>query len=204
MLANQELRARARGQLQGKWTNPVVVTLIFLVIFILVSYIPVVGSGLTLILSGPFYLGISQYFLNFKRGNNPKIEDLFSGFNHLGSSIALYFVTVIFILLWSLLLIIPGIVAGIRYSMAFYVLCDHPDMGAMNALNTSKDLMKENKMQLLLLGLSFWGWAVCCVFTFGIGFLWLIPYVTLSIVNFYEEARTAQAGSLPAEVVAKG
>ncbi len=204
MLSNTELRAMARSQLKGKWTGPIVVTLIFALIFILVSYIPVVGGGLSLILSGPLYLGISQYFLNFKRGNNPKIEDLFSGFSNLGSSIALYFVTVIFIVLWSLLLIIPGLIAGIRYSMAFYVLCDNPDMGAMNALNKSKEMMRGNKMQLFWLWLSFFGWSLCCVFTFGIGFLWLIPYVSLSIVNFYEEARTVQAGSLPAEVVAKG
>jgi uncharacterized membrane protein len=204
MLSNKELRAKARDQLQGKWTAPVVVTLIFLAIFILVSYLPVVGSGLTLILSGPLYLGFSQYFLNFKRGNNPKPEDIFSGFRNLGSSIALYFIMLIFILLWSLLLIIPGIIAGIRYSMSFYALCDNPDSGAMNALNKSKELMKENKMQLFLLGLSFLGWAVCCVFTFGIGFLWLTPYTALSMVNFYEEVRAVPAGSEPAEMISKG
>jgi uncharacterized membrane protein len=204
MLSNKELRARARGQLQGKWTNPVLVTLIFLVIFILVSYLPVVGSGLTLILSGPLYFGYSQYCLNFKRGNNPKFDDLFSGFKNLGSSIALYFIMWIFILLWSLLLIVPGIIAGIRYSMSFYVLCDKPDIGALNALNKSKEIMRENKMQLFLLWLSFIGWAVCCIFTFGVGFLWLMPYVSLSIVNFYEEARSVPAGSLSAEVVSNG
>jgi uncharacterized membrane protein len=102
----------------------------------------------------------------------------------------------VFILLWSLLLIIPGIVAGIRYSMSFYVLCDNPDLGALNALNKSKEIMRASKMQLFLLWLSFWGWAVCCIFTFGIGFLWLIPYVTLSVVNLYEEVRVAPAEEL--------
>jgi uncharacterized membrane protein len=204
MLSNKELRAKARGQLQGKWTNPVVVALIFAVIYLLVSSIPSVGGGLMLILSGPLLLGFSQYFLKFKRGENPALEDAFSGFRNLGSSIALYFIMGIFILLWSLLLIIPGIVAGIRYSMAFYVLCDNPDRGAMNALNKSKELMRENKMQLFLLGLSFVGWAVCCIFTFGIGFLWLTPYMALSVVNFYEEVRAVPAGSCPAEMVSNG
>ena len=80
MLSNKELRAMARGQLKGKWANPVMVSLIFLVICILVSNIPYVGAVLTLILSGPLYFGLSQYYLNFKRGNNPKLEDVFSGF----------------------------------------------------------------------------------------------------------------------------
>jgi uncharacterized membrane protein len=204
MLSNKELRAMARSQLKGKWASPVLVTLIFLAIFILVSYLPVIGSGLTLILSGPLYLGYSQYFLNFKRGHDPKFEDLFSGFRNLGSSIALYFMMWVFILLWSLLLIIPGIVAGIRYSMSFYVLCDNPDIGALNALNKSKEMMRADKMQLFLLWLSFLGWSLCCICTFGIGFLWLIPYASLSIVNFYEEVRAVPAGSLPAEAVSKG
>ncbi len=204
MLSNKALRAKARDQLRGKWTGPVVVTLIFLVIFILVSNIPAVGTGLTLILAGPLYLGFSRYFLNFKRGNSPKLEDLFSGFKNLGGSIALYFIMGIFIFLWSLLLIIPGIIAGIRYSMSFYVLCEDPDSGAMNALNRSKELMKGNKMQLFLLGLSFLGWALCCIFTFGIGFLWLIPYMTLSMVTFYEEMRAVPAVNSPAEAVSKG
>jgi uncharacterized membrane protein len=204
MLSNKELRAMARSQLKGKWTGPIVVALILAVIGILLSNIPYVKGGLTIILSGPLLLGFSHYFLNFKRGNNPKLEDLFFGFKHLGSSIALYLITGICILLWSLLLIIPGIVAGIRYSMSFYVLCDNPDIGALNALNKSKELMLENKMQLLLLWLSFLGWAVCCVFTFGIGFLWLTPYTALSMVNFYEELRAVPAGSLPAEGIVKG
>jgi uncharacterized membrane protein len=204
VLSNKELRAKARDQLRGKWTGPVVVTLIFLIIFILVSNIPAVGTGLTLILAGPLYLGFSYYFLNFKRGNSPRPEDLFAGFKNLGGSISLYFIMFIFIFLWSLLLIIPGIIAGIRYSLSFYVLCDDPESGAMDALNTSKELMKGNKMQLLLLWLSFLGWALCCIFTFGIGFLWLIPYMTLSMVNFYEEMTVVPAGNCPAEELSKG
>jgi uncharacterized membrane protein len=204
VLSNKALRAKARDQLRGKWTGPVVVTLIFLLIFILVSNIPAVGTGLTLILAGPLYLGFSCYFLNFKRGNSPKPEDLFSGFKNLGGSISLYFIMGIFIFLWSLLLIIPGIIAGIRYSMSFYALCDNPDSGAMNALHKSKELMKGNKMQLFLLWLSFLGWAVCCIFTFGIGFLWLIPYMTVSMVNFYEQMSAVPAGNSPSDVVSNG
>jgi len=204
MISNKELRAKARDQLRGKWTGPVVVTLIYVVICVPVTNIPYVGTGLTLILAGPLYLGFSYYFLNFKRGNNPKLEDLFSGFKNLGGSVSLYFIMLIFILLWSLLLLIPGIIAGIRYSMSFYALCDNPDSGAMNALNKSKELMKGNKMQLFLLWLSFLGWAVCCIFTFGIGFLWLIPYMTVSMVNFYEEMTAGPAGNSPSNVVSNG
>lgn len=194
MLSNKELREKARAQLKGKWTGPVMVTLVFLLICMLVSSIPVVGEGLILIASGPLLFGISRYFLNYRRDNNPQMEDLFSGFKQLGRSISLYFIMGVFIVLWSLLFIFPGIIAGIRYALAFYVLCDNPDDSALQALHRSKTLMKGNKMQLFLLWLSFVGWALCCIFTFGIGFLWLTPYMALSTINFYEALRAEPAG----------
>jgi uncharacterized membrane protein len=183
MLANYELRAMAREQLKGKWGNPAIVTLIYMVIIILVSVVPYVGGIISFVLSGPFLLGLVTYFINLKRENNPKIENIFSGFNNFGSAL----IMVIFILLWTLLLIVPGVIACLRYSMAFYILSDNPDIGAMNALNKSKELMLHNKKKLFYLWISFIGWGLCCILTLGIGFLWFIPYMSLSMVNFYED-----------------
>jgi uncharacterized membrane protein len=70
--------------------------------------------------------------------------------------------------------------------MAFFILSDNPDIGAQEAINKSKVIMEGHKKQLFFLGLSFLGWILCCILTFGIGFLWLIPYMNITIVNFYE------------------
>jgi len=187
VVANNELRSMAREQLKGKWGNPVIVTLIYMVIVILVSAIPRVGGILSFLIIGPFLLGLTTYFLNFKRGNNPKPENVFSGFNNFGSAFILNIIMGIFIFLWTLLLVIPGIIACLRYSMSYYILSDNPDIGAISALNKSKELMSKNKKKLLLLWLSFIGWGICCIFTLGIGLLWLIPYMSLATVNFYED-----------------
>ena len=186
MPTNKELRAFAREQLKGRWGNPVLGTFIYIFLFILVSSIPIVGGIISFILTGPLFLGLMTFFLNFKRGKNPKIEEIFYGFKYFGSALLLNFLIVIFILLWALLLIIPGIIACLKYSMAYFVLSDNPNIGAKEAIEKSKSLMEGKKAQLFWLWLSFFGWGLCCILTLGIGFLWLIPYINVSIVNFYE------------------
>ena len=183
---NKEYRALAREQLKGNWRNPVLATLIYVAIAIPVSFIPHVGDALSIILTGPLYLGLATFYLNFNRKKDPKLEEVFNGFKNIKSAILLNFLIGLFVLLWALLLIVPGIIAALKYSMAYFVLSDNPDIGAVNAINKSKELMKERKMQMFLLWLRFVGWFVCCILTLGIGFLWLIPYFNISMINFYE------------------
>jgi len=76
--------------------------------------------------------------------------------------------------------------------MAFYILNDNPGMSAMAALNQSKEMMEGHKGKLFLLGLSFIGWWILCILTLGIGFLWLTPYVELTMANFYEELKAGR------------
>jgi hypothetical protein len=94
----------------------------------------------------------------------------------------------IFIILWSLLLLIPGIIAAFRYSLCFYILADHPEMGIMEVLNESKRMMKGNKWKMFCLNISFIGWAILGILTLGIGFIWLLPYMEVSIIAFYDIA----------------
>jgi uncharacterized membrane protein len=121
-----------------------------------------------------------------KRSKHAQIEDLFDGFRHFEHSLVLYIVRTLFIVLWSLLLIVPGIVAALRYSMAMYILHDNPELTGMDALRRSKDLTKGYKGRLFGLYLSFIGWAILCIFTLGIGYLWLVPYIKVAEANFYE------------------
>lgn len=117
----------------------------------------------------------------------PTIGDLFCRFHIFWKAFGLRIVMSIFITLWSLLLFIPGIIASYSYAMAPYLMAENPDIGIMEAINRSKELMSGNKWRLFCLHLSFIGWAFLCIFTCGIGYLFLSPYQMLAEVAFYRE-----------------
>ena len=94
-------------------------------------------------------------------------------------------VTTLYIFLWSLLFIVPGIIKSISYALTGYILADNPELSANEAITRSRDLMRGNKLRLFLLCLSFFGWIVLSVFTLGIGLLWLCPYVNATMAAFY-------------------
>jgi len=192
MRENRELRAAARSQLHGSWLAAVGVVFIYAAIISASGFV-VVGP---LVLGGPLTLGLIGYFLKKVRGQEVKFEDLFDGFRLFVSSFLLYLLEVIFLSLWSALFLIPGIVKSFSYSMAFYILHDNPDIGAAEAITRSRKMMHGHKGKLFKLCLSFIGWGLLCCLTLGIGFLWLCPYVTVSITNFYEDLKKNQ----PADV----
>jgi len=127
--------------------------------------------------------------LQLIRGQQPKLETIFSGFQKFGTTLLLNLLMTIFVLLWTLLLIIPGIIASFRYAMAWYILHDNPEIRAIDAIRQSKAMMQGYKGQLFLLYLSFIGWFILCILSFGIGFLWLLPYIQSSSSAFYENLK---------------
>jgi uncharacterized membrane protein len=143
--------------------------------------------------AGAFALGFTGYFLKRIRGEEIVLQNIFDGFKRFGSAFFLTFLTGLFVILWSLLLIIPGIIKALGYSMAFYILYDNPGMSAPEALKKSQIMMKGYRLKLFLLQLSFIGWALLAgIFTLGIGTLWLSPYIGLSMANFYENLKKSQ------------
>lgn len=91
----------------------------------------------------------------------------------------------IFVSLWTIVFIIPGIIAALSYSQTFYLMIDDPSLSGMDALRKSKELMKGHKCEYFLLCLSFIGWAFLAAMTFGIGFIFLLPYMALSQAVYY-------------------
>lgn len=188
---NFELRAKAREKLKGRWLYGILVCFISTAISGILGWIPGVNFLYFLIITGPLTLGMVTFFLNLQRDQNPIIENLFDGFKAFSPALVLQLWIVLFTFLWSLLFIIPGIIAALRYSMSFYILHDHPEMNPKDALKLSKQMMLGRKGKLFLLGLSFIGWAILACLTFGIGFLWLVPYINASIASFYEDIKDA-------------
>lgn len=187
--ANSEIRAEARVDLEGNWVQAILACLVYGIVQSAAAGIAGIGN---LIVGGPVELGLASWFLTRKRGGNPQLEEVFSGFRYFESTIVLYIVRTIVVALWSLLLIIPGIVAALKYSMAFYILKDNPELTGMEAFRRSAELTEGNKGRLFDLYIGFLGWFILCIFTLGIGFLWLFPYIKMAEAGFYEDLKGAQ------------
>ncbi|TVY07459.1 DUF975 family protein [Paenibacillus cremeus] len=186
MATRAELKGRALSHLQGHWGKAVAVTLIVMVISIVLSKLPRVGSLISFVITGPLTLGAAYFYLRLVRQQATNVADIFEGFSRFAQAFLLHLLSSIFVFLWMLLLIVPGIIAGIRYSMAFYILNDNPGLTAMEAIDRSKELMDGHKLQYFKLALSFLGWGLLSVVTLGIGLIWLIPYFAATNASFYE------------------
>jgi len=141
-----------------------------------------------LLIGSPVTLGYCKFNLNLvDRNGKARFANLFSEFKHLGPAVALQLLRALYTFLWSLLFVIPGIIKGYSYSMAAYILTEHPEMTPNEAITKSRELMDGNKWRLFCLQFSFIGWAFLCLFTCGIGYLWLLPYEEAAVAAFYRE-----------------
>ena len=194
---NRDLMIAARNGLRNHWGMAIGVTVVIFAIQIALSLfakIPLVGHVFTigsLLISGALALGVAIFWLSLSRTGNGTMEQAFSGFARFGAAFLTYLLVTIFVLLWALLLIVPGIIAAIRYSQAWFVLADNPQMDALDAINRSKQLMQGNKWKFFCLQWRFFGWALLCILTLGIGFLWLGPYIAMSNAKFYDDLKPA-------------
>ena len=155
------------------------------------GYVDIGGAGLALavfLLSGALTAGLLLYHLKIWRGEEGEVRDLFSKFNKDFPRITkMYLLRTLYVFLWSLLLIVPGIIMAIAYSQAYYLMLDDPDLGATEALNLSKQLMKGRKWEYFVIYLSFLGWFLLGVLTLGILFLWIDPYLLQTLTGYYNE-----------------
>lgn len=133
-----------------------------------------------------FSVGYMWYALRLARRQACGYANLFDGFAEAGRVLLTGILMGVFVFLWSLLLIIPGIIAAYRYRMAFYILFDNPEVGALQAISMSKEMMRGHKLELFVLDLSFIGWLILVPLTLGILGLWVTPYMTATEANFYD------------------
>lgn len=137
---NKELIEWARQQLNGK-RNAIIVAFLIVILIGFIQVIPFIGALVTFIIEGSLILGLAGMSLAVIRGEEVKPADVFNGFSHLWIAFKTYFFMLLFTILWTLLLIIPGIIAGINYSQSFYILKDNPHMGAREILGKSKQMI---------------------------------------------------------------
>ncbi len=159
-----------------------VVQSIFAVILIFV----VVYSVAVFIIGAAVELGCKTYYIGLVALiGPPEFRTLFLRFSIFGRALGLRLLMAVKIFAWTLLFIVPGIVASYNYAMAPYLMAQNPNIGAVEAIECSKRMMKGNKGRLFCLHLSFIGWSILCIFTLGIGLLWLAPYRQAAEAAFY-------------------
>lgn len=167
-------------------------------LLIAIAAIAAVWGLVRLVIGGAVSLGYALFNLNLVDGQPPRFDDLFSQFYRLWAGFCLQLLTGLFIILWSLLFVIPGIVAAYSYAMAPYILAENPDMTAREAIAASKEMMRGNRWRLFCLSFSFIGWSMLCILTLGIGNLWLRPYEEAAHAAFYREVSGTWQPATPA------
>ncbi len=187
-----EIMRSGKESLQGRW--PVAIGT-FLVYEIILGAFERTGedypytSILILAVAGPLLVGVSVFSLNISRRREARFEQIFDGFRNYVTSLAAYLLVVLFVFLWALLLIIPGIIAALSYSMTFYIIADDESIEPMEALKKSKKMMEGHKLKLFYLVLRYFGLGLLCILTLGIGFFWLIPYTHVTTAVFYDDIK---------------
>ncbi len=163
--------------------------LIIALISVVLNLIPAIGQLASVIIAPALSLGLIATFLAVSNGQKAEIRTTFSRFNQLLPSLLLTILIAVFTWLWPLLFVIPGIIKSLSYSMAFYILAENPEMTAREALNKSKAIMHGHKMELFVLYLSFIPWMLLMSITAGIAGIYVIPYMTLTMTNFYHNIK---------------
>lgn len=142
-------------------------------------------SILQFIIGGFVQVGYARFLLKQYDNENPEISDLFSMSDHFGRYFLQAFLKSLYIFLWSLLFVIPGLIAAYSYAMTPFILAENPYISANEAIAQSKQIMQGHKAKLFWLDLTFIGWSLLCVMTFGIGNIFLSPYRNAAYTTFY-------------------
>lgn len=214
--SNKDLMAEARESLKGNWGWGILGYIIYTAFSMAITFFVMaaaffvgmmagVGGGdveaasnmmslvsqvFQWIIAGPLMVGFYGFYLGIAQEDEGRLELLFIGFKRFWKSVGVYFFYILFYLLWLLLFIIPGIIALFRYAMAFYIIADDEDCGPLEAISRSKEMMKGNKWKYFCLNCRFIGWSLLAlIFTFGIGFLWVVPYMQTAQAKFYEDVK---------------
>lgn len=207
----REYKRAARASLRGNWAPAVLASLALLFLAVLLSVPtelflyanlgPALFFGLqagSLLISTflvvPLGVGYAVACLMLYETNDDRLsENMFkTAFSRYWHKVGGMFLMSLKVWLWSLLLVIPGIIMAHAYAMTPYILEEHPEIGAWEASRVSQKMMRGHKFRLFRLNLSFIGWALLCVPTLGVGFLWLVPYMQMSQAAFYSDLKAQQ------------
>ena len=218
MKQNQDYKNAALAALKGNWPQALVATIIFLalagIIFgpmeadnfrsiyglapIIPGYASFTFTLATIFIFYPLSVGYANSFRALlDTGDNRITSNTFSmGFgNWLHVSVGML-ITYIYVVLWSLLFIIPGIIKVFSYAMTPFILVERPELSFNEAIDESRRLMDGHKFDYFYLMLSFIGWWILSILSLGIGFIWLMPYMETASAAFYADIKEEKGGGV--------
>ena len=211
MKTNKEYKNEALAALKGNWAPAVLATLIYLVIVCVLSgstelprllgkmasenniWLEGINKLSSILILSPLAVGFSNAmrFL-YERRDIALTRNMFEIplKDYVRITWGMLLMT-IKIILWTLLLIVPGILKTFSYAMTPYILVDNPELSASEAIHKSSEMMDGHRFDLFYLYLSFIGWFLLACLTCGIGFFWLQPYVENSVAAFYNDLKAS-------------
>ena len=188
MKTSSEYRGIARESLKNNWGIAILVML-FLAAIDGVLAATYVGSIFVFIITGPLTVGVITFFKKLIDKQKVGFETVFNNITEdFSSKLTTYLLQQLYIFLWSLLFIIPGIIKSYSYALTMYIKSRNKNISNNEAIKLSMQLMNGKKYKLFCLHLSFIGWFILSILTFGIGFIFLAPYFEASVVAFYSDA----------------
>ena len=200
-MSASEIRAKARGTLGSSiftngWLYPVLAEII------IAAILSVLGTTFigAFLFAGVLQCALAYYYQRRARGEiSPDALGALidGGKKDLGGAIFAGMLTYIFVALWSMLFIIPGIIKSFSYAMTFYIKNDHPEYSAIEAITESRRMMNGNKMRFFVLQLSFIGWWIVGALCLGVGTLWVTAYVSAANAEFYEDLKAKTYQYIP-------
>lgn len=145
-----------------------------------------ISTRFTSLLGSFFVGGYLCFYLNLSQGLPVRAGDVTSQANRFFSFFFAKLMMGIMIALWSLLFVIPGIIASFRYSQTLYLMARNPQLSSFDAIQMSGEMMRGHKMELFVLQLSFIGWHLVGIFTLGLGYLFVVPYIETTMAAYHQ------------------
>lgn len=183
----RDYRVKAHEACRPLSSQLALIYLVYASIFVVLGGLTVIGIGAIglLLVAGPMTFGWILICKRVYAKKTPRVADLFMGFNRFGDAFLLYLLSNIYISLWTLFFIIPGIIKIYSYAMAPFILFENPDMSADDAITKSCEIMDGHRWELFCLEFSYIGWAILCLLTFGILIFWVGPRMQAARYAFY-------------------
>ncbi len=198
MINRSELKEKAKKSLAGHYGDAIVVILLSAIVTSCFNaigqlgyseestiFFQLISTPLQLIVSGLLFFGMLSFFYKISKNEEVDFRELFSKFQMFIPYLIISILTSVFVVLWSFLFIIPGIIAGFAYSQVYLIALENPEKDALEVIKLSKEMMRGYKLEYFILQLSFLGWAILGAFTCGILYLWITPYMLVTNCNFY-------------------
>lgn len=191
-----KITAATREQLTGQWIVAIATMLVYTIITAATSSI-LIG----MLVAGHLSVGASAWSLSIARGNEPTFERLMDGFKNFIPPLVAYILMAVAVGIGIVFLVIPGIIIALGLSQTFFIIADDPKRDGLQALQDSWNMMKGHKTTYFMLCLRYFLLGILCIFTLGLGFFVLAPYIQVTNANFYLEVSGGGSDSFDAEYI---